>query len=708
MQNTDYSFFRGARTLDSSPSMLNYLRGFDPISEKYELREWNQAYRNWNNAPKKLLTLDGRTRASIYEASFQYNSISKHRYSFIMENLKLVYGEPDMIHSDIVAYHLVERKIVHEFLAIPQLEKMFDEDYFNFEWDMHVGQDFNEHRSDYYRDHFIHQIRDMYMMLVFLEKFRFYHSAREILSDNTASSISAYFGKKKQEFLNDFNSPRNQLLFSVSALTQDPWNSKEAYSEEFFFNYVIKASCILAGLFHDMGYPICHFLQTRNRLSSYNPTLYMFTHNEVSSFDQIASILSPSLLFSLVSLKNIKISLELNDNGKYDHGAYSAIAFLLQFYNNGLIFSLPTEKRCAIELAAVAIYNHTVKYHVVEGKRKSDYYSLYYRQNPVAFLLRVCDDLQEWDRRYFEISETSDLLFCNNCHTPLLKRSLNNNSIYFCGCSSAITPLVHRPDIFLKRKLYLVSMAETITACAPEDENTPTISVCVNYDLYKLLMMTVINNTYAKYRFKELAGLQKLLENQNYGTNVADIKVEYFMSANPLLIKLEILQRYIQNTDFTGEKTDYDSKLRIINRNPKTLISALNYTPQKNHKTLIYAYIKFYISLLLEKSKNTRGFRNLFYNTAIAAYEKKNPFYHEVIDFLANDALTQFEDRCKKGKYISSSKEALLYTYISAYTSSGNSFNLYDEILNSNVNGVPYIGFYFDIWLFKQMWDSFQ
>ena len=94
--------------------------------------------------------------------------------------------------------------------------------------------------------------------------------------------------------------------------------------------YVIYASSILSALFHDMGYPICHFLEVRNRTSEYNPTLYMYTRNATESFDHIASLLGSSLLFTIVSRDEIKKSMNPNKKGKYDHGAYSAIAFLLQ------------------------------------------------------------------------------------------------------------------------------------------------------------------------------------------------------------------------------------------------------------------------------------------------------------------------------------------------------------------------------------------
>lgn len=732
--------------------MKEFLRGFDPIREKYEFKAWNADYESWLKGRCIRLTAEGRANVSVFEDSFQFGSLSKQKYSSILDNLKLVYGDADLIHSDVRDYHLTERKIVHSYLAIPQLDKMFDEDYFNFEWDMHVGQNFNEHRSDYYRDHYIHQIRDMYMMLVLMEQFGMYHATREVLSDRMASNISSYVSKKKQQFMDDSGSPIYRMLMKLCKKKEKlliPGINSIAYTEEYFYNYVIKASCILSGLFHDLGYPICHFLQMRNRLSNYNPTMYMVTHNEIGSFDQIASVLSPSLLFTLVSLKGIKAALELNDKGAYDHGAYSAIAFLLQFYENGIINALPAEKQCAIELAAVAIFNHTIEYKATKEKSKSSYYSLYFRQNPIAFLLRVCDDLQEWDRRYFEVSEASDLMFCEECHTPLIKYTIRDTdpseagakkeSGYQCSCRSVI----RRPDIFMKRKLYLVSVANTVSVTDSTENGKHVLRADVHYDLYKMLIMSNINNTYAKYRFKELVGLQHLLLGQDYGQTISRLELGYFMSPNPISIKLEILRRFIDRFPVVNGKNtlekNYSKKLDLLYARPKRLLDNMiniSWTIPyedilkdnkeienvkgiedikkgivekrkiiESIKEVLGCCIKFYISLLIisERPKSQRT----YYIDAISQHSKTNAFYYEIMNALTADALQSLEDRRQKWEYADPGKEANLYDSISAYTCTQNTFNSYKEILKSYLDcGFPYVGYYFDIYIFKKLCDK--
>ena len=253
----------------------------------------------------------------------------------------------------------------------------------------------------------------------------------------------------------------------------------------------------MAALFHDMGYPICHFLNVRNRISEYNPTLYMFTHNDIESFDHIASLLGSSLLFTIVSPAEIKKAMQF-DGKKYNHGAYSAIAFLMQFYNSGIIFSLPEEKQCAIEIAAVAIYNHTVSFRITNNKSTENFYQPVFQQNPIAFLLRLCDDLQEWGRRYFEFSHQSDIPFCSKCFTPSVFHHDDENGMvkYSCLCSmkkrSKNSFNSFRNYQFLNRKLYLVTTSDymysdyvDVVMSESDSKMKTALRFKINYDYFK-------------------------------------------------------------------------------------------------------------------------------------------------------------------------------------------------------------------------------
>ena len=468
--------------------MEEYLDNFNPIREKYDVFKSCEA-----TITAPVVYAEG----ARFDNAYQYGPLTKQEYSGIQQNLHLVYGNDETVKQDIRMYYQVKDKIIQGYLALPLLSQMFDEDYFDFEWDMHVGQNFTEHRGSCYRDHFIHQVRNMYMMDTLLDD-GFYKATMSALANRKNGKIAEYTCLKLEQFLLDKSSKEYQLFETFLKNVKEDL-SKECYgytldrndhtieikrkksnhafidhlesyrgyydvnqyhgevkdnaginensnqNEEdtkrklkesisqhtlttddyayhYFYNYVIHAAAYMSALFHDMGYPICHYLEVRSRLSKYNPSMYMVTQNTTGSFDNIASKLSDSLLFTIISHDEIKKRLEWTGS-KYDHGAYSAIAFLLQYYETGAILRLSPEKQCAFELAAIAIYNHTMDYACADKKpaeSERNYYKPYFKQNPLSFLLHFCDDLEEWDRRYFEISDAPAVSICSTCGGVLM------------------------------------------------------------------------------------------------------------------------------------------------------------------------------------------------------------------------------------------------------------------------------------------------
>lgn len=717
--------------LTNNDSMLGYYKNLDPVELKYAVGE--------------SLSDAAFVRIAEYETQYQYSSITKQQYSGILDNLRLVYGKNELVENDIKAFHTVEEKLLCHYIGIPQLNQMFDEDYFNFEWDMHVGQNFSEHRSDYYRDHFIHQIRNLYMILRLLRETGFYEASERILRDASASKVSEFVCKKSRAFLSDAKGVQQQLLEEIYAAQS---GEKAAFFEEFFFKYVIYASSMMAALFHDMGYPICHFLDVRRRISAYNPTMYMFTHNAVDSFDQLAFKLGCSLLFSIVSPQVIRKRLEPNEEGRYDHGAYSAIAFLLQFYDTGVIYSLSAEKQCAIELAALAIFNHTSKFKVIKAKADTSYYNMYYRQNPVSFLLRFCDDLQEWDRRYFEISNAGDLLFCPKCGFPLLKRKKRNNdgdplpkSNYYCCCPKEQEELF-RPDVFIKRKLYLVSVADSVKiSLGEDDDNTQNLIATIHYDPYKLLMLAKTNPTYAKYRAKEMKALRRLLDDQNFSfmsqgeLSFSHIRLYGFMTANPVLIKIKILENFLRGFFNESATLSVRKKLLSVQELKNVLEGIQNGTDQEkdfftwlvdsvfphsdknealyhfllgdneNNGSLAFYYYLLRDCLLLVKEGETVQLSDQT-KKYLTPFEEEDPIYYEIMLCLIRDCMKQYGKKGWESKsYIDDEEEEFFYQNVERYTNDQNYFNHYKA---TPVEHYPYIGYYNDVFFFYRMNEDYR
>lgn len=722
--------------IHDNDTMLEYFRNIDPLNLKYSVIPEKTSFKNFVIGLDLPITI--KALVSNFEEMHQYGSLNKQEYSYINDNLSLVYGDSDMVRNDISIYHIAEKKFIHQYLSIPPLNKMFDEDYFNFEWDMHIGQNFHEHRNDYNRDHFTHQIRNMYMMMILLEKFNFYKAARINLLDRKSGKIAEYFSKKLFEFLGEYTSKKEVFEKIVDFEVNDTGKIDEFedllhfYSKEYFVKYVVYASSIMSALFHDMGYPICHFLEQRHRISEYNPTMYMFTHNTVDSFDEIETKLQNSLLFTIVSATEIKNSLKINEkNGKYNHGTYSAIAFLLQFYNNGTIHSLSVEKQCAVELAAVAIYNHTIKYNCIK-KSDNNYYQPVFRQNPISFLLRICDDLQEWDRRYFEISKSPDLSVCNKCFGVLIPeqeieenkedKSLDSTkkTIYRCLCGET----TFRHDSFSKRKLYVVNTSKYITV---DTDTKDLLHIYVDYDLYSLLKMSRVNNTYAKFRSNDLNEVKKIVRDQNFiiqsdmSLDFKYIYIDYFMTANPITIKLKILEKFFDKE--LSDKLSFDEKIAAIQSYTlDNIFKCIDLTNISNKTNSLYSYLNkgvyaYYIELLVDalycrKNKNVPK--------CIIRKHKKNSafFYNHTFSVLLEDCLVQYsKERHPNVSYLEAlkdlnyykqyssekSKEKEFYNCVATYCDYSNFFNKYDYILENRKVKRPCIGYYQDLYFFDRL-----
>lgn len=778
-------------------AMLDFLRNFEPLKNKYHVLP------GWESYPSAVTA-----RGAKHDETFQFSTLAKKNFSGILGNLSLVYGNREVVQKDIEAFFKTEKEIIIRYLNLPLVSSMFDEDYFEFEWDMHVGQNFAEHRSDYYRDHFIHQIRNMYMMHELLDKW-FYPAARDALSDKTAGRVSQYVYVKFQQFINDKYSPEYILcrenadsirklkdpgapITAITAITDlrkrylpyrdDPYRDDkevldEDYAFHYFYKYVIYASSYLSALFHDMGYPICHFLGIRNRISEYNPALYMITQNIAGSIDDIFAKLGDSLLFTIVSHEEIKSRMKKKSNGQYDHGLYSALIFLLHFYETDAIQALSPEKRCAVELAALAIYNHTLTYACAEKPEKAlglNYYQPVFRQNPVSFLLHFCDDLEEWDRRYFEISDASALSVCSDCHGMLMPHEPSGSTnadpwmirsdeykkqwgnltsaidVFDCFCSSE--PGQHkcfRRQTFLKRQIYLVTTTPKVSFKL--DDSKQTLHARVHYDLFRLLQMSHINNTYAKFRLKDLRELKCRTYNQHYKSQCKDfpfdqIFVDAFMSSNPILIKVKLLERAenylkakksldsVEWKDWCGESDsqkdgESDSRKDAVPIPIKPFLYDYIFTQNvaKEGASKPLYRMDFYKELLgmsTEARNDKDDWKQIAQKPQYTQFIKRwlstpDEFYNRVLGELVYDCVYQYRNEPTSADdpidyYMRAKNET---TYKSIYEpEKAHSDALYDAVLkycydknsfNQYYNGKdnPYIGYFGDLFFFELLND---
>ena len=388
----------------ASEEMMTFLREFNYIKEKYGIDPYDKNY-------AYAAEIEGKS------ISIQLSSKSPSR---IKESINQVYGNSKKVDEFVLLYRLVTNEIIHKYLNIPGIERLYDEHFFEMEWDMHSRMNFEKHEISFYRDHFVHQVRNLFEIYTLLKNQKIYQHINNILSNSGISKISYYISGIVDHLVTMRKNRPAELEFFKS-IHEDIANDETLLCNalgEHYMRYIIFASSMLACLYHDIGYPIEHFVNLRARISEYLPILYMFINGDSGGFDRIRSVLCESLLFTVVPATEIKK--RLFDK---DHGAISAIAFLLQLYETGGIYSLPLEKKAAVELAGLTIYNHTIKYYFVSPKdeKAQDYYRTILMQNPISYMLRLCDDLQEWERVYFEIQNVPAIIMCHKCKTPLIR-----------------------------------------------------------------------------------------------------------------------------------------------------------------------------------------------------------------------------------------------------------------------------------------------
>lgn len=214
--------------------------------------------------------------------------------------------------------------------------------------------------------------------------------------------------------------------------------SYDTKGEEFFYRWGI------ASLFHDVGYPIEIIGKQINKFISFAAEVdrqgQVKTHLEFENFDEFNSIaevlpiqefsrsyygkypdcktlnllkpndlLAHKLKLSLgVDLKEIKTALDrfpitMAEHGFIDHGYYSAI-IVLRWY--GFLIQIckykPEYFFYPILDSASAILLHNY-YKNVLMKSPFNLGSLSPHQHPIAYLLILCDELQEWNRTAYGI-----------------------------------------------------------------------------------------------------------------------------------------------------------------------------------------------------------------------------------------------------------------------------------------------------------------
>ncbi|MCM1192279.1 MAG: hypothetical protein NC180_13215 [Muribaculaceae bacterium] len=420
---------------------------------------------------------------------------------------------------------LVTEKFLREYVNIDGLEELFQSSYFYFEWMMHLEYKEQQHDYSYYRDHYLHQVRNLYEMFMFLDQDELWRTCMDIYSrENSRVAVEMQRSVREQ---------REKTTIRKWDCLKEIMYDDEGVSE-CCYHYIIFATAAVSSLVHDIGYPVVYMRRNMARMQSFLPMSHIFM-DAGNCMPHVKSLLSNSLLFSTVPEEEIRKRLEDSD-----HGAYSAIILLMQYYDNGRIFSLEPVKRMVLELSALVIYNHTLKYEF-QAKKKYDRYHSVFTENPISYLFRLCDDLQEWERVYFLISDKSAFFVCDKCKTPMIRRR-NEGHVYAysCVCGAKGWNSLWFPN---RRMINVAPFTELEIACVEktEKEKRGRWILDLKCDRKALLQLARYNDTFALQRLRGIRELREMAKKQE---RVPDIYVRAFLTNNPVAVKVKILEEF--------------------------------------------------------------------------------------------------------------------------------------------------------------------
>lgn len=424
----------------------------------------------------------------IFDVSSLFD-VNKH-----YKNLRLLYDDITAKEYIVLINNL--QKIIRKFIGINGIERLLTTNYSNIEWSMFLEFDFDKSKPKHTRDHFIHQFRDAYLSLQFLNHCGIYEKVMQVFKED-ATIVSKYIN-----FMIKENKEKNK-------------SNEKCYKE------IIFKSIILSSIFHDLGYPLSYFSRISQQIQGSLPFYKMVCSTGKTDFENIQALLADSLLFRTV--KNKEISDRYN---KSDHGTLSAISFLLNFYYTGGIVDLKPIDRCIIELAARSIYDHTNEY--AEDQRMTFY------ENPLSYILRISDDLQEWERFNFIVDNNSNSMICLNTYEPIIT---DNGKIY--ETQDKLTRFLKTTSIEYKKLNYI----KACTEIELEEINNDSIVVNIVYKRYSLIELSILNPYFAVYRLNELLKVKKMLPNQK---NLPNIEIKYNLSNNVFFLANYILQDFLK------------------------------------------------------------------------------------------------------------------------------------------------------------------
>ncbi len=394
---------------------------------------------------------------------------------------KLLYGEKDADRQ--ICLLQAMQKFLHEYIGIEGLEELLVNNYGTIENSIFFEHD-SLGKAANIREHSKHQMKNAYLGSLFLLEFGYLENMVKAICQEQSRTTS--------------------YLVIQARLVSEKSEDVKHKLEEWVYKILL-----LSALFHDIGYPLEYHLRSAKEIADYPPRLKLLTPTVRAEFSEIKVYLLESQLFQQVDHEEI-----LSKYNRNNHGVLSALSLLMHFYYSGRIYSLSREKRCMIEMTAIAIYHHTDRFTNAER--------MVYLQDPISYMVRLCDDLQEWERFKLLISEKHNYLLCNDCGKILQEK----DRAYTCPCC---LKKYHKVTQIENRKVNYICLCDGLEISKYDDK--VRIKFC--FHLMKQMEVLLDDYTAVVKSEEDILKIKKMIENQGL---TPELELDWYVSNNPLYL----------------------------------------------------------------------------------------------------------------------------------------------------------------------------
>ncbi|MCI8464399.1 MAG: hypothetical protein HFI63_00840 [Lachnospiraceae bacterium] len=418
----------------------------------------------------------------------------------ICRNLEVFYSRKEVMEEACLIDNVLE--ILHQYMGIEGMENLLLSNYAAIE-----NAIFLEYSSGgtpgRIREHYKHQFRNAYLGLLLLDRMKLDRALEACLQEENneyASYIMDCIRRDMEEGIAQEDAKQNTL------------------------REIIYKSYFAAALFHDIGYPLAHYFRASEQIQQFVPFFKIVNPGVKTEFPEIKAILNNSLLFRTIDAQEIKKKYENND-----HGCLSAISFLMNFYFSGSIYNLGKgeKNRCIVEMAAVAIYKHTDKFNGADR--------MIFSRDPISYLVRICDDMQEWQRFMVLIEDTHNYLMCTDCGR-IIHPGVDDAREYECDCGKQFRKITAHEN----KKVNYVDLCDSLTLSFEKE----TIVVDLHYNYYRQIELILSDYQGVIFREKGLQELHRMLQVQKY---IPKIELRYMLSNNPVYLIQKMIEESMKD-----------------------------------------------------------------------------------------------------------------------------------------------------------------